>query len=295
MTDITPDMTSLAVADPVQPSTAHLFHEKLQTSGIEDPLREQCISSAQRLPDDILVLIFEESLSLTMHWQSGLWTSPWLLGTVCRRWREATISYPSLWSGITFFPNEFTGIPLQIQQERLETLLARAGDSQPLKICVSTRHLPSTKPMRLLFRTFLSHIHRSKVLTVFDGKLPNGIRSLSVFHPGDHNGQFPAFQHLEALEIRTAGDAWVQWPPLRNTPLLTNLKYRKRCSSPSQRSVGRIPGPSRLRAVVAEPLIFSRRYDWQRTVSSTSLSTIPIRIYYQEYSPGETDHRPRCH
>ncbi|TFK96540.1 hypothetical protein BDV98DRAFT_575865 [Pterulicium gracile] len=126
------------------------------------------LPAIHRLPDDNLVLIFEQVLLLGSEWTAPLWG----IATVCRRWREASITRPSLWSNILFRPKVSAFSPL-VQQEQLETQLARSGTS-PLHIDIHTRSLRSIGPFERHFRILLSNIMRSKVLRVIDGQLTAG-------------------------------------------------------------------------------------------------------------------------
>lgn len=136
---------------------------------------------------------------------------------VCRRWREAAIARPSLWSGISFCPESFSGLSAQVQLERLETQLARAGIS-PLMIITSTGALESIDPSAPHFRALLAKIHNSRVLRVVNGRLPPG---WTLPDSCDPETPLPVYRHLEVLEIRY-GNSWVQWLPLHDTPLLTD-------------------------------------------------------------------------
>ncbi|PBK61298.1 hypothetical protein ARMSODRAFT_1089807 [Armillaria solidipes] len=86
----------------------HILGEREKLSVAIDT-RKKFLSPVRRLPPEILCRIFHETVNKTIprslsKRERGWWdfqdvTSPlWTIELVCRRWREAVISFPELWS-----------------------------------------------------------------------------------------------------------------------------------------------------------------------------------------------------
>jgi len=82
------------------------------------------------IPDDVLLLIFEEVVSASegwgeegMHFDKDLAQAPFRLAAVCQRWRHLAVSYPILWTYLAL--PEYDDLN-QAHVERIENLLCRS-------------------------------------------------------------------------------------------------------------------------------------------------------------------------
>ncbi|KAJ7763667.1 hypothetical protein DFH07DRAFT_812712 [Mycena maculata] len=103
--------------------------EERNALDLEVRKHEGALSPLRRMPPELLSLIFQNALF--PHYPSA--DTPWIISAVCSRWRNITLSLPSLWSTIVL---DFRDDPKPIMG-RLRAHLVRAGDS-PLRITFAT-------------------------------------------------------------------------------------------------------------------------------------------------------------
>lgn len=64
------------------------------------------VAPIHRLSDEVLLLVLELSANGPYMMPADPKLPPWLESAVCQRWRNVLLSFPTLWSGITFTPGE---------------------------------------------------------------------------------------------------------------------------------------------------------------------------------------------
>ncbi|KAF9036942.1 hypothetical protein BDZ89DRAFT_451057 [Hymenopellis radicata] len=89
------------------------------------------VSPVQDIPPEILSAIF--SFTLDAHFdafdKTGL-TCPWLLGRICRQWRDVAWTTPALWSSFQMSkPPALTSTGMSRCVDRVKDVLARSGEA----------------------------------------------------------------------------------------------------------------------------------------------------------------------
>lgn len=143
------------------------------------------LSPARRMPDDVLKEIFERCFSSedrSLHSDQP----PWVLGRVCRQWREVVISSPRVWS---FLSLHFDGSPLSTEKcaSRERTLELYLSRSEQCLLSIRVRGLNYSYPMLGIISRFA---HRWENVTfgmpLYDESLPlakgnlHNLRSLTL-------------------------------------------------------------------------------------------------------------------
>ncbi|KAK1218544.1 hypothetical protein PQX77_018773 [Marasmius sp. AFHP31] len=125
-------------------------------------LHRALLSPFRRIPADIWRLVFIKTLPENIL---GLCTrttksSPLLLTTVCRSWREIALSTPNLWTSIhihlptdyTDNPNPFSISRLHKRKEGLKVWLDRSGTSLPISVSLAAHtHTLNGLPWDVVF------------------------------------------------------------------------------------------------------------------------------------------------
>ncbi|KAL0581241.1 hypothetical protein V5O48_000829 [Marasmius crinis-equi] len=181
----------------------------------------------RRLPEDVLREIFRAStddgsgaMELTPK-QKGMklvkdslspTNTPWTLGQISHRWREAAVSYPSLWSSIAItFPSSETPKPfLSAMGAQLSRQLRRSGTSMLTIALYSTHLLEEDNPFLM---TVSSHSDRWAVLRVvfppenlhilggfIRGAIPN-LRKLHLRRPDSTSFNLAELKGINAFEV----------------------------------------------------------------------------------------------
>lgn len=181
------------------------------------------------LLDDILILIFVQ-LS-RRHTGDFYWRSrpPWVISTVCKRWRALAVSTPSLWTEVVFHPY-WTGQDhpkLASQHEGIEVQLLRAQDCA-LDVTIDIIDMiqlaeSHTAPTSISgqFRALKGKIHHSHTFTIHgdSSKLP-----LSWTRPSDH-AIAPIFNSLESLTFDQS--SWMDAFDILSAPVLVDVTLEK--------------------------------------------------------------------
>ncbi|KAL0575907.1 hypothetical protein V5O48_006080 [Marasmius crinis-equi] len=168
-----------------------LSAERDRLGGFVDTYK-RILNPVRRLPGDVMREIFLASLDpgkevypgANQHDSLSPKKMPWTLGQVSRRWREAALSCPSLWSfiGIEFPEIELTRAWSEGMGAQLGRQLRRSGTSM-LSISLHSMHHWDAQAFSLLLTAICSHSSRWETLRV-NLDLPQ-LHSLGTFIEGE--------------------------------------------------------------------------------------------------------------
>ena len=114
----------------------------------------------RQCPDEILSEIFIHCNSAQDRDDFPRWRMPWLVGMVCRRWREVAMRTAALWSDITVVcPGSREGA--QREAEKFQELLQRTGISMPISLQIwGNHHDPFSDLIKVILPAILPSSNR---------------------------------------------------------------------------------------------------------------------------------------
>lgn len=177
------------------------------------------LAPVQRLTDDVLLLIFRQLPQRST--EDGKHNSPWIASAVCKRWRDLSLSHPSLWVDILLEPraeDSFQDIQLQCRRANLQ--LARTG-ACPLEMAIHLHAVYEISNVASALvsdtvRDLLASSHRCRALEL-NGQIP--------FDWDVVPEVLPPFKSLEMLCLED--DSWTRKPFFRNAPKLETLRLER--------------------------------------------------------------------
>ncbi|KAJ7605298.1 hypothetical protein FB45DRAFT_1042430 [Roridomyces roridus] len=149
----------------------------------------------KRMPPEILADIFSWTLPPMNELRgdvSDLETSPWVLTQVCSRWRDISLSTPSLWCNIAAVYGGKRGEFPDPRPEMVQTQVERSGaQNLMIQFHASESHDPAEQVA--LFQVLASHSARWEQISI-------QVAAALVPHLAQLRGRVPAIQRI-----------WLQW------------------------------------------------------------------------------------
>ncbi|KAJ7623802.1 hypothetical protein FB45DRAFT_1031703 [Roridomyces roridus] len=171
----------------LQVQRAQLWGQHCQNLSVISPLR--------RMPPEILADIFSWTLPPMNELRgdvSDLETSPWVLTQVCSRWRDISLSTPSLWCNIAAVYGGKRGEFPDPRPEMVQTQVERSGaQNLMIQFHASESHDPAEQVA--LFQVLASHSARWEQISI-------QVAAALVPHLAQLRGRVPAIQRI-----------WLQW------------------------------------------------------------------------------------
>ncbi|KAJ7609136.1 hypothetical protein FB45DRAFT_375670, partial [Roridomyces roridus] len=165
---------------------------KAERAQLRDRQRQNhsILSALRRLPPEILAEIFVGTLRPTDELEgdvSDMKTSPWVLTQVSSRWRNVSVSTPSLWCNISAI---YGGSPGEFPEPRLEmvrTQVERTKWNLKIQFYPSESHDPARQVE--LFQFLASHSARWEQLDIH-------VAAALIPHLAQLRGSLPALRRL---------------------------------------------------------------------------------------------------
>ncbi|KAL0573676.1 hypothetical protein V5O48_008273 [Marasmius crinis-equi] len=211
------------------------------------PTYKSALNPLRRFPNEILAQIFElcveedidmdermKNFNRDEDFPSTLDTEkcPWVLGQVCRRWRELVLSLPELWASIDMNWKEgLTNVTLDPFIERRLSLTLRRARDQPLSVSWYQDSCHERALSILCSRSF-----QWKEATIRTGV--KGLKLLAPYH-----GMFPSLStlhlHFEEDDGLEDGENDAIFSIFHVTPALRNLTLSGHL--PNRRFIALVP------------------------------------------------------
>ncbi|KAG7086002.1 hypothetical protein E1B28_003525 [Marasmius oreades] len=169
-----------------------------------------------RLPNELLVLVFERCVDTYTGHTLSKHAIPWVLAQTCRRWRHVVLRTPSLWNPIRIDTRRLPQSPIQMMKswlERSQTVLLSCTaliDAPPSEADVEEQ----------IFQQVLAHSHRW-------GHLAIELRARCDLYYRFASAKHLFFSNLRSLHIFVeAPPSYTIAPPVLNlsAPSLSNLE-----------------------------------------------------------------------
>ncbi|KAJ7617797.1 hypothetical protein FB45DRAFT_840634 [Roridomyces roridus] len=123
------------------------------------------LSPIRRIPGELLSEIFIHLSYKRKVGRRNIDAPPWLLGHVCRGWRNAALSTSILWRLVKIYEPQSPALHKICPISMIETQLARSGNAT-LEICFNLQFRRSTHHHQALLHALLQHSHRWRVFRV---------------------------------------------------------------------------------------------------------------------------------
>ena len=169
-------------------------------------LHKSLLSSSRLLPNELLIeifLFFAQPEDLTTY------VAPWVLGHICRRWRNISLSMPSLWK---YFP------PIRIGHSNS----SKSANRQRRWVAVLlSRSSGSTISLYLHTSTYSSGLNTLKMIISHSERWEHV--SLDIYDLFDFGSIRRRLSSLQSLELRMQKRRMIQCDLFGNAPNLTDI------------------------------------------------------------------------